>query len=272
MTFSAGSDHWLDQLNDTISGLGRDEFGDTLFGLVNTVVQVDHCTVFINSPDGATTHLFTKSKLDDEICLKLSGAYTQGFYVKDPNLQPFLKEQGEEITLLPHKPTDDYAPEYRDQFFGETGLIDKISSLLQTSRYNIYCSFYRLKETGPFKQGELRELSRILPLVTNLIFKHFRLADLKKDDPVITQVPLGRAPDALAHLLDGETQAFADLTAREREVCVLILKGYSSEAMSLELEVAKSTINTYRKRAYGRLGISSQNELFSLCLEFMPMG
>jgi len=278
----AGSEDWLIKLNKTICKLGRTEFEDSLFDLVNAAVRVDHCAVFINNNDGTTAHLFTKSKLDEAICKSLASAYTEGFHARDPKLVPAaqksaaqkLKEPNDvKMTLLPYTPTTAYDRDYQDRFFKDTGLVDKVSSLLQTRQYTIYCSFYRLSETGRFVAPEFDELSRILPILTNLIFKHFRLTGLKEKenqpDPIITQVALSRSPDALTSLLDAKNDIFAQLTNREREVCIRILQGYSSEAIALDLQVAKSTIHTYRKRAYARLGISSQNELFSLCLEFI---
>ena len=288
----AGSEDWLAKLNKAISTLGRAEFEDSLFDLVNAVVGVDHCAVFITNPDGTTAHLFTKSKLDEAICRSLAQAYTERFHQRDPNLggrglkldHP-AKDQGKlqgklqagdaTLTLLPQTPATAYDAGYTARFFTDTGLIDKVSSLLQTRQYTIYCSFYRLTDSGRFDAEEFEDLSRILPILTNLIFKHSRLAGLKQKenqpDPIITQVPLGRSGDASAPMLDAQNAVFAQLTDREQQVCLRILQGFSSEAISLDLKVAISTIHTYRKRAYAKLGISSQNELFSLYLEFMPL-
>lgn len=52
------------------------------------------------------------------------------------------------------------------------------------------------------------------------------------------------------------------LTERERKVCALALAGVSIEGSAYELGIKKSSIITYRRRAYARLGISSLNELF----------
>jgi DNA-binding CsgD family transcriptional regulator len=51
------------------------------------------------------------------------------------------------------------------------------------------------------------------------------------------------------------------LSGRELDVCMLIAVGLSSEGIGLELGISLNTVLTYRKRAYARLGISSQNEL-----------
>ena len=274
---TSGTDQWLAKLTSTICKLGRAGFEETLFDLVNLAVTVDHCTVFINSPDGHTEHLFTQSHLDEDTCNRLASAYVSDYWARDPQLSPLTEDgqppEGDQLTVLGQADTKGYPEDYRRQFFEKTGLIDKVSSLLQTSAFNIYCSFYRLEQSGPFSEQDFKELSRLLPLLTNLIFKHSRLTQFrdKPADPIVTSVPLGRSPDLMKRLLDEQSEVFGQLTEREREVCVRIIQGYTSEAIALDLEVATSTVHTYRKRAYAKLGISSQNELFSLILERMPL-
>jgi DNA-binding CsgD family transcriptional regulator len=50
------------------------------------------------------------------------------------------------------------------------------------------------------------------------------------------------------------------------------LLGFSSEAISQALGISLHSTLTYRKRAYERLGISSQNELFSIVLGLLAGG
>ena len=54
-----------------------------------------------------------------------------------------------------------------------------------------------------------------------------------------------------------------NLTKRERLVCGFALAGYAAEEISLMLGIGTSTIITYRRRAYSRLGISNVHLLIS---------
>jgi DNA-binding CsgD family transcriptional regulator len=51
------------------------------------------------------------------------------------------------------------------------------------------------------------------------------------------------------------------LSGREREVLAWSAIGLTSEGIALQLNIGLNTVQTYRKRAYRRLSISSQNEL-----------
>lgn len=88
------------------------------------------------------------------------------------------------------------------------------------------------------RHGELRKRSRVPVLASN-------------------------ARNAVAATL---TDPEHGLTRREIEVCAGILLGRTAEAVSLDLGVRESSVRTYRKRAFRRLGISSQAQLFALCL------
>src|SRR5262249_46720277 len=53
------------------------------------------------------------------------------------------------------------------------------------------------------------------------------------------------------------------LTPREAEICAGIVLGYTVTGMSLNLNISVNTVATHRKRAYAKMRISSQNELFA---------
>jgi DNA-binding CsgD family transcriptional regulator len=56
------------------------------------------------------------------------------------------------------------------------------------------------------------------------------------------------------------------LSQREASVCARVVMGYTNEAASLDLGLSFHSVATYRRRAYGKLGITSQSELFALLL------
>jgi DNA-binding CsgD family transcriptional regulator len=55
----------------------------------------------------------------------------------------------------------------------------------------------------------------------------------------------------------------APLTAREREVGELLLRGCSSDAIALRLGITRHTVKDHRKSIFRKLGITSLAELFS---------
>ena len=120
-------------------------------------------------------------------------------------------------------------------------------------------------DSGPYSATEQELLNGVLPLITSLISTHFTLARLNAGLSTGDDSNVARS---LVHsVISRRAVPFDRLTAREAEICERILVGYTSTGISLDLGIATSSVNTYRRRAYEKLGISTQNELFSLCLE-----
>ena len=117
-------------------------------------------------------------------------------------------------------------------------------------------NFYRTTVQGCYNRGQIEQLKRVAPAVGAVVARHLAVAP--DQDPAsrletlfLTSEPLWR------------------LTGREKEVCLRILSGFSSEAISIDLGISLQSTFTYRKRAYEKLGISSQKELFGIVLRLL---
>lgn len=83
--------------------------------------------------------------------------------------------------------------------------------------------------------------------------------------PLLRRHALGyEAPETAEEFADRLGKVAPELTVRERDVCSLIALGVTSEGIGLELGISLNTVLTYRKRAYARLKIVSQNQLLRL--------
>jgi DNA-binding CsgD family transcriptional regulator len=56
----------------------------------------------------------------------------------------------------------------------------------------------------------------------------------------------------------------AKLSAREREVAVLVVSGLGSADVAARLGIAVNTVNAHLQRIYGKLGVSRRRELAEL--------
>ena len=142
-------------------------------------------------------------------------------------------------------------------------VIDKASTIGKVEQGSVYCNFYRMGRSGPYSSKEWQLLESILPLITTLISTHYRILQLNSTDE---QRPHRTARSLVHNIISKNASPFSQLTPREREVCERILLGYTSVGIGLDLNIAQSSVVTYRRRAYEKLDISTQNELFTLCL------
>lgn len=118
---------------------------------------------------------------------------------------------------------------------------------------------YRSVQNGGFEDAALERLRHIQPVVTASFRQHWQRIRAR----YIGENGAG------ARWGDAAFQDFgrASLTAREREVLVLVLRGHSSESIAAHLAISRATVKTHRKHGYEKLGIATQAELLSLFLE-----
>ena len=108
------------------------------------------------------------------------------------------------------------------------------------------------------KPNQLANLQTVLPVLSSLCHK---------------QQSAGEGEITFSAPLDKAFRNFGKdhLSAREREVIQLILKGHSNKSIAQLLEISVDTVKVYNKRFHTKLEISSQAELFSLFLEAISL-
>lgn len=115
---------------------------------------------------------------------------------------------------------------------------------------------HKSSKDGGFSESDIQILSSKMPVIGAIVRKFWQLRSdklaLKPRDASINEIY--------------ENFGAPDLSLREREVIRYVLRGHSSGSIALNLDVSITTIKTHRKRAYQKLNISSQSELFSMFL------
>lgn len=247
----------MDGFEQAVLHVGRPVFPDALMAHLRRVAAVDHCMVFAFANDRDAQCLLTAG--DIAIGDDLGAAYAGHFHANDPNKEViFQRPCDSNAVLMPFVERRMYRRDYRKLFFDDSGIVDKFATALWHDGICIYANFYRLQAGGRYTERQVNALNRASPKVVAAITRHCQLAlESRSRD----------RSDGLGLL----AQAFARppldaLTARERDVCMNILQGLSSEAIAGKLGISLNSVLTYRRRAYQRLGITSQNELFSLVM------
>jgi DNA-binding CsgD family transcriptional regulator len=241
-------------ITPAVLAIGRPAFPQALIGTLRRLANVGHCMVFSLRGEGATRCLLDIGNIP--IGRDLGIAYSEHFHAADPNRDAILNEAGSAAPIvLPTFARRMYNDSYRKLFFDNSGIVDKFATAIWVEGACFYVNFYRIKSQGRFAPEEIDRLKRIAPAVSAAVARHFQ------DQPA----PEPDTGQRLAQLL-ASNPPFDELTGRERDVCRRILLGLSSEAISSELGIGLHSTLTYRKRAYEKLGISSQSELFGMVL------
>jgi DNA-binding CsgD family transcriptional regulator len=126
-------------------------------------------------------------------------------------------------------------------------------------------SLMRSNGNRPFSDAEIAVLKMVEPVVRAAMTRHW--GHLRH------QPEAGRAPawSTRGELMELAFERFGQdtLSPREQMVVQLILRGHSAHSIARSLEIAEGTVKNHRKSIYAKLGISSQQELFSRFIRSM---
>lgn len=184
-------------------------------------------------------------------------AYVNHFLPSDPLQAAIDQADGDGAILrLKVRPSDIVVPAYR-RMLERAEVIERVSFLRKHGRAGWRClTVARRRQSGGFEERELDWLGGYYRLVTPLIDRHRAL---------VGEVVEDRA-ERIRELENRFARHCPQLTPRERQICARAAMGISVEGAALDLGIGTSSVLTYRKRAYQRLGISSAYELARLVL------
>lgn len=244
-------------ISPVVLAIGEPSFPQTLLDALRPVADVGHCMVF--AFEGERSARWSLSVGNIGIGPDLGAAYSEQFHAADPNKETIFRARpaGGGHILLPSFARRMYDRNYRKIFFEASEIVDKVACAIWTGCACYYVNFYRTAAQGAFCEEHRQRLASVAPLVSAAVARHCQTD--------VAAPPAAQKLDALF----ATREPLASLTAREKEVCLRILSGYSSEAIGADLGISLNSAFTYRKRAYEKLGIASQNELFGIALRLL---
>jgi len=149
-------------------------------------------------------------------------------------------------------PSDISSAGFRRRFFDEPGIIERMSIVQRGPERWRGMNIARHASDGYFSDQELNALIDLACLVLPMLS-----VNRERADGVVRRLNVDQIEARFA-------SRYANLTLRERQVCARAAMGMTVEATALDLAIAKTSVLTYRKRAYQRLHVSSPNQLYSL--------
>lgn len=179
-------------------------------------------------------------------------AYSQMYLELDPLAEAFrATPRPGDMAIQRIGPADIASASFRRAFFDQPGIVERLSIVQRGADSWRGINLARHASQGRFSDAELDLLVALAGFVLPML--PFNRA----------QRPPGRALSA------GQVEArfsalYPALPRREREVCARAALGMSVEATALDLGIGKTSVLTYRQRAYRRLGVGNPVELGAL--------
>jgi DNA-binding CsgD family transcriptional regulator len=251
---SSHNDPWRANVGRLIDAVATPKFESELFSISRQAVKCECVTAFAIGEDAIPRVLLAANAGAMTIARPLADKYVAQYWNLDPANRAEELHDGSRLALRIVPEADIDHELYRNDCYTNLRIKERFT-ILQRHGSDVYrLNFYSGGGFGRFAECELNRMACSGDLLMSLLIKNDARQAEKSES---------WTPEALIQRL--RTVA-PGIPAREAEVCTAIMLGMTSEAIGLKLGISVNTVLTYRKRAYGRLRISCQNELMRLVL------
>lgn len=242
-----------------IGGDNANALAAEVLNLLGPATSVSQCTVFAYEFGNRPRTVSVADHRGGRFLRDVADTYTRLFYALDGNQRIVTANNDatdKPSSLVLHwQSSEDIAHDgYRQTCYATPNVSDRLSLLMQPAADIWLCvNLYRERDAGNFQPGEVELVESLAPLIGEATRHHYALRG---------QSQLGIPQLMLARL----RRLCPELSKRELDALRGVLEGHSAAEIADSMGVKPSSVVTYQKRAYQRLGISGQRQLFALCL------
>jgi DNA-binding CsgD family transcriptional regulator len=233
-----------------LGAIGTDAFGPTVWDSVLSVTAGARRIYLFEATGREDTSL--QYFHGEPGLVELFPAYRKWYLRLDPVCDAYRAAPAcSDVVMQRIRPTDIASPGFRRRFFDDAGIVERISIIQRGADSWRAINVARHASDGCCSDDELGSLIGLACLVLPML-------------PLNRQRKSAPLPLTAAQLEERFAHRYGSLTLRERQVCARAAVGMSVEATALDLGIGRTSVLTYRQRAYQRLGVASPIELCAL--------
>ena len=254
---------WNVDLAKTIAAIGDDTFFSQLFSALGAQVKHEYPQIWLYHRDLPPRILYHEIP-KQAVALQVD-RYLEGPYREDPFYQLSMSSPRNSIYRLARLTGTRFEESnYFRDYYEATDTRDEIIFLTRLDDGSIinFC-IMRLNGQRDFHKDEYDLLYTLAEPIAAAIKSHCH-----RDDFEVTNL-LQPAWDAQIDLAF-KTFGRDHVSAREREVLELLLRGYGADTSAERLDISLETVRRHRKSIYKKLDVSCQADLFALFINSMP--
>ncbi|MBO9451953.1 helix-turn-helix transcriptional regulator [Tropicibacter sp. R16_0] len=252
-----------DKLGQVILSVGTDQFAAALQDWLDAVCVFDNIGIIAFFQDRPPRVLYTHARTS-RVFDRIDSQYVGGAYLLDPFFGLHQSQAAAGLYRLSDVAPDQFQRnEYFKSYYRSTTLTDELAFFCSPAAgVSITTCIGRDETTGSRFSAKDRETAkRIAPVVNALVRQNW--GDLRSDENTAPQDVAGDLRQRLAQ------NTGIELSGRQSEVALLVLKGHSSISIGLTLGISPQTVKVIRKQLYKKCQLSSQGELYYLIAPYL---
>ncbi len=237
-----GAGHVDEVAGALIEAIGSTDLDARLLAIADGLIGVDEIFAYAHSLGHAPNLILSRARSGQ--ASTWPALYLDRFYRLDPLLTQ-MSPTGPEYVILQVSAWDIVDADYRRECFDKPRFAEKLSYAARTGDSWTVLSLYRRYDR---QTVDAQALAAFSALALPVLRKHAELTAEARLPPIV-------------RLLARLQRRHPELSIRENEVCVRTLLGQTAIDIGDHLGIQPSTVLTYRRRAYERIGVSSAAQL-----------
>lgn len=251
----------LSHVTNLVAAIGHADhtsFAGEVLKTLSESAHISQCTIFAYEFGNRPRTVSVADHRGGRFLRDVADVYSRLFYSLDGNqgivTNSSTAKSGGPIIIHQQTSEDITHEGYRAACYHNPKVSDRLSLLLQPGD-DIWLSInlYRDSAHANFQPREIEFIETVAPLIAHAAKHHYTLH--------------GQHQQGIPQLMLARVRALCpSLAKRELDVIRGVLEGRTAIEIADMLGIKPASVITYQKRAYQRLGISSQRQLFALCL------
>ncbi|MDT8760174.1 LuxR C-terminal-related transcriptional regulator [Sphingomonas psychrotolerans] len=241
-----------DVLAGLVAAIGSAAFPARFLDTLRVLGAVELCSVFRRHAGGIEL-LFAEGEAPrlPDFSLAASRDYAREYWRSDAQLARLARRRSSGPRIVRLRASEIADPVYRAACYERADVTERLS-ILWPGEMGLVASGYRTSASGPFTGEDIARIQSHAGLLYAALLQHLR-----------ADAATGFLFDEGA-LVEKLLTLDCRLSAREAEVAAGLMLGETQDAIARHRLLSPTTVVTYRRRAYGKLGVTSRRDLVAL--------
>ncbi|KMK68483.1 helix-turn-helix transcriptional regulator [Puniceibacterium sp. IMCC21224] len=240
-----------ENLSRLVAAIAMDGFGVALMRVLSEELDADMCSAFAHGDTPTLIVAESRDARHSVFAHVASLRYANVYWNRDTATQANLGRAHGSVLVARRASRSIRDLEYRLECYGAGEVGDRLSIMLGQGPTSYTINAYRMRDRTPFSGDAIDQVCVTAPILIAALARHHALSD-------------AAALPSQSGLADRLRRLSPELSTREAQILAELGVGSSEAELASSLSLRPSTVATYRKRGYAKLGISRRRQLRDL--------
>lgn len=243
----------VDACADLVAAIGSERFPARFHEALSSLAAIELSSVFRHDEGESVQLLFAQGQLPlmADFPVRASLDYARHYWRSDRSLL-HLSRSGRTAPLVVRTSAAEIAdPAYRAACYERASVRERVS-IYWPGQTTLVANGYRTVASPAFSAEELERIELYAGLLMAAVERHAQ-----------AQQATGH-PHSEAELVQSLLELNCGLSAREAEVSAAMILGETQIEIATRKSLSHGSVVTYRRRAYGKLGVANRRDLLRL--------